>query len=245
MISKRFSLEREVYAEVGEMTSTSPENIRIVIIDSNRLVRAGLRMLIENQPGFFVPHEADTCKEGLQFLDGSPTQIILFNLDSNGGNQLDELPLLLAGPQSPLVILLADALDPGVYGRAVSLGVKGVVGNTQSTDVLFKAIRAVHQGSIWLDRSMMATAIANLSREMKEAQSDPERNKISTLTERELQVVRLVCLGLKNKQVASQLFISQATVRHHLTSIFNKLDLSDRLELILYAFRQHLAEPPR
>src|SRR5262249_11545991 len=245
MISKRFSLEREVYAEVGEMTSTSPENIRIVIIDSNRLVRAGLRMLIENQPGFFVPYEADTCEEGLQFLDGSPTQIILFNLDSHGGNQLDELPLLLAGPMSPRVILLADALDPGVYGRAVSLGVKGVVGKTQSTDVLFKAIRAVHQGSICLDRSMMASAIANLSREMKEAQSDPERNKISTLTDRELQVVRLVCLGLKNKQVASQLFISQATVRHHLTSIFNKLDLSDRLELILYAFRQHLAEPPR
>lgn len=227
------------------MTVTSPENIRILIIDSNRLVRAGLRMLIENQPGFFVLAEADSCKEGLRFLDSNPTQIILFNLDSNGGNQLDELPQLLGGLENPRIILLADVLDPGVYGRAVSLGVKGVVGKTQSTDVLFKAIRAVHQGSIWLDRSMMASAIANLSREMKASKSDPERNKISTLTDRELQVVNLVCLGMKNKQIASQLFISEATVRHHLTSIFNKLDLSDRLELILYAFRNRLAEPPR
>jgi two-component system, NarL family, nitrate/nitrite response regulator NarL len=245
MISNHFSLERKVYGEGSEMTVTSPENIRILIIDSNRLVRAGLRMLIENQPGFFVLAEADGCKEGLQFLDATPTQIILFNLDSNGGNQLDELPQLLGGSEMPRIILLTDALDPEIYGRAVSLGVRGVVGKTQNTDVLFKAIRAVHQGSIWLDRSMMANAIANLSREMKDSKPDPERPKISTLTDRELQVVSLVCLGLKNKQIATKLFISQATVRHHLTSIFNKLDLSDRLELILYAFRNRLAEPPR
>jgi DNA-binding NarL/FixJ family response regulator len=103
----------------------------------------------------------------------------------------------------------------------------------------------VHDGGVWLDRVIMANAITSLAREMSASKSDPEQTKISTLTDRELQVVSLVCAGLRNKQIASQLFISQATVRHHLTSIFNKLDLSDRLELILYAFKNRLVQPPQ
>jgi len=245
MMSKRSSPAAEIYRERIDMSSSSPDYIRILIIDSNRLVRAGLRMLIENQPGFLVSAEAADSKELSQFLDASSAQIILFNLDSNGGNQLEELPQLLAMLQDPRIILLSDVLDASVYGKAISLGVKGVVSKTQSIEVLFKAITTVHEGGVWLDRAIMANAIASLSRQMRASESDPEQSKISTLTERELQVVSLVCVGLKNKQIASQLFISQATVRHHLTSIFNKLDLSDRLELILYAFRNHLAEPPR
>jgi len=245
MISKRFSLLPEIYRERSDMPFSSPENIRILIIDSNRLVRAGLRMLIESQPGLMVTGEADGYLEVLELLDANSAQIILFNLDSNGGNQLNELPQLLAMVHGPSVILLSDALDSGGYGRAVSMGVKGVVTKTQSTDVLYKAIRTVHEGGVWLDRVIMANAIASLSREMSASKSDPEQTKISTLTDRELQVVSLVCAGLRNKQIASQLFISQATVRHHLTSIFNKLDLSDRLELILYAFKNRLVQPPQ
>jgi len=244
MISKRFSLLPEAYRERSGMSSSSPERISILIVDSNRLVRAGLRMLIESQPGLMVLGEADGYRGILELLHANSPHIILFNLDSNGGSQLDELPQLLSVLQGPNVILLSDALDSRVYGRAVSLGVKGIVAKTQSTEVLYKAIRTVQEGGVWLDRARMANAIASLSQEMKASKSDPERTKISSLTGRELQVVSLVCVGLKNKQIASQLFISQATVRHHLTSIFNKLDLSDRLELILYAFRNHLAQPP-
>jgi DNA-binding NarL/FixJ family response regulator len=77
---------------------------------------------------------------------------------------------------------------------------------------------------------------------IRSKKSDPDARKIATLTRREREVVRFVAKGLKNKQIAKQLFISEATVSHHLTSIFNKLDILDRLQLIVYAHQHHLAE---
>ena len=91
----------------------------------------------------------------------------------------------------------------------------------------------------------MARVLSEISGSKKNKKTDPEAAKIASLTDREREVLTLIGEGLKNKEIADKLFISEWTVRHHITSIFSKLDVSDRVELILYAYKQGLAEPPR
>jgi DNA-binding NarL/FixJ family response regulator len=119
----------------------------------------------------------------------------------------------------------------------------GLVLKDKATEVLIKAIERVHAGEVWLDRSLTASVLSELSL-AETRKSNPEADKVATLTGREREIVELVSQGLKNKQIAERLFISEATVRNHLTSILSKLDLSDRFELALYAYRHHLAKPP-
>jgi DNA-binding NarL/FixJ family response regulator len=142
------------------------------------------------------------------------------------------------------VIVLTGGRDPEVHRRCVELGADGLLLKDKASEVLIKAIRKVHAGEDWLERSMMRGALAQMRNQGGKEQADPEAAKIATLTEREREVVALVGLGLKNKQIAERMFISDTTVRHHLTSVFSKLGVSDRLELVIYAYRHKLAKPP-
>jgi len=114
----------------------------------------------------------------------------------------------------------------------------------QAADLLLKAIKKVHAGEVWIDRSMMSSVLSDVRSERHE-ETDPEAPKIASLTPREREVIALVSEGLKNKLIGERLFISETTVTHHLSSIFSKLDVSDRLELIIYAFRHGLAKIPK
>jgi len=114
----------------------------------------------------------------------------------------------------------------------------------QSASTLVKAIERVHAGEAWLDRSTTASLLLELSPRNRAAKPDPELAKIASLTEREREVIKLVGKGLKNKQIAEKLFISNITVHHHLTSIYSKLDVSDRLDLLIYSYRNGLAHLP-
>src|SRR6185503_12420925 len=137
------------------------------------------------------------------------------------------------------VLVLTGLKDAEAHRQAVKLGAVGVVLKDQAPEVLIKAIKKVHAGEVWLDR----TTTGNLFHEMTQTSGelDPEKSKINSLTEREFQVIQLIAEGLKNKEIAKRLFISETTVTHHLSSIFSKLDVSDRLELVIYAFAQKLA----
>jgi DNA-binding NarL/FixJ family response regulator len=112
----------------------------------------------------------------------------------------------------------------------------------QAAEVVIKAIEKVHRGEVWLDRTLTASVLSERTREARDQQEDLAR--IASLTEREREIVALVCQGLRNKQIAEKLFISAATVRNHLTSVLSKLELSNRVELAMYAYRQRLAKPP-
>jgi DNA-binding NarL/FixJ family response regulator len=108
-----------------------------------------------------------------------------------------------------------------------------------------KAIERVHAGEAWLDRSLTASILRDLSPGTRSKKQDPDERKISSLTDREREVIRRVGEGLKTKQIAERLFISEITVHHHLTSVYSKLEVADRLELLIYAYRNGLADLPR
>jgi DNA-binding NarL/FixJ family response regulator len=225
------------------MNDSPSAKLRILLVDDHLVMRAGLRLLIENQPGMTVVALASNREEALKLAACESPDLILLDLELGAESGLTFLPELRAAAPKARVLVLTGLKDAEAHRQAVRLGAVGVVFKDQEAEVLIKAIEKVHAGEVWLDR----TTTGNLFHEMTQnsGEVNPEQSKIKSLTEREFQVIKLIAEGLKNKEIAKRLFISETTVTHHLSSIFSKLEVSDRLELVIYAFAQKLATMPR
>ncbi len=224
------------------MSDTKP--IRIMIVDDHAIFRAGLRMLIDDQPEMVVIGEAGNRAEALAIAAREQPGIILLDIDLGGESALDLLREMFDACSDARVIILTGVRDPEIHRRAIALGAVGLVFKEQAASVLVQAIEKVDAGEVWLDPSMMARMLIESSRSNKVKEDDPEAARIALLTGREREIITLVAQGLSRKQIANSLFISEATVRNHLTSILSKLDLRDRFELAFYAYRHGLASPP-
>lgn len=216
--------------------------IRIVILDNHALVRAGLILLIEGKPGISVVGEAGNLSDGLQIISNLKPDIVLLELNLAEVASLDIISSIFSASDKSRLILVTGTSNPLVIQQAIEEGVVGVIFKTQSPDMLMKAIEKVHSGEVWLERSMIANVLSRLSRNNKPVKASSESENINELSEREKQIVRLIGQGYKNKRISTQLSISETTVRHHLTSIYNKLGVSDRLELLVYAHRHGLVK---
>jgi two-component system nitrate/nitrite response regulator NarL len=222
------------------MTVLTKEPIRIVILDNHTLFRAGLRYLIENHNGMEVVGEAGSCGEALEIIANLKPDIILLELNLTGPSNPEILSLIAKASEGMRLILVTETNDPKIHQKAVEEGIVGVVYKTQSPEILLKAIEKVDAGEVWLERSLIANVLSRLSRKQPSSKVDPELESINRLSEREKEVVKLIGRGLKNKRISTELCISETTVRHHLTSIYSKLGVSDRLELLVYAHRNGL-----
>jgi two-component system, NarL family, nitrate/nitrite response regulator NarL len=191
-----------------------------------------------------VVGEAATRAEALELAARSQPDIILLDVYLGSGSSLNWLPELRAAAPQARVLLLTAVSDRAEHRRAVRLGAVGIVLKDQAAGVLATAIEKVYAGEAWLDRAMVATVLSDMVVAGTEPAPDPAKAAIATLTERECEVVSLVAEGLQNKQIAQRLSISETTVTHHLTSIFNKLGVASRLELVIFAYRHGLAKPP-
>jgi two-component system nitrate/nitrite response regulator NarL len=223
------------------MGTTNLQAIRVLLIDDHALVRACLRMLIESHPGLRVVGEAAVPPDALAAAVQEHPDIILLDLDLGETNGLDLIPSLRSAVPEAHVVVLTGVRDPALHREAVRLGAVGIVLKEKAADVLFQAIAKVHGGGIWLDSVLVAGVLGEMTRLGGSPTTDPETTKISSLTAREREVIDLIGQGLKNQVIADRLCISEATVRHHLTSIFAKLSVVDRLELVVYAYRHGLA----
>jgi DNA-binding NarL/FixJ family response regulator len=226
------------------MVTSGKKPIRVMLVEDHPVVRAGVRMLIQNREGMTMVGEADNRSEAVAIAGSEHPDIILLDLDLGDESGLDLIESLLEASGQGRVIILTGTRDAEGHQRALSLGAMGVVHKEKAPEALLSAIEMVHAGEAWLDPSLAARLLGAVSKASKPKKPDPEAERIATLTEREREVVRLIGEGLKNKQIAEQLFISEWTVRHHITSIFSKLEVSDRVELIMFAYRQGLAKPP-
>lgn len=222
--------------------SVAANPIRIVLVDDHALVLAGLRMLIESQPGLAVIGEASNSDEALAVVAREQPEIVLLDLDLAGRSGLDLIPDLRTASPASRIVVLTGLRDAAAHQQAVRSGARGVVLKEMAADVLVKAIEKVHAGEAWLNRTMIADVLAELPRAKEK--EDPEGPRIRSLSAREREVLALIGEALSNKKIAERLCITETTVRHHLTSIFAKLGVSDRLELLVYAHRHKLVPPP-
>ena len=215
--------------------------IRLLLVSSHPVVRAGLRMVLNNRLGLTVVGETAAPAEAVRAAGCEHVDIVLVVEDLTEGC-LNALPLLVRACHPAHVIVFADTFgDPANERAAVMAGVRGLVSKDASLDTLINAIEKVQAGELWLSR-LLAAALSDLAR----PHSGREHPHVApagllSLTRREVEIIALICDGLTNLQIANRLCISETTVRHHLTSIFAKLDVGDRLKLAVYAYRHGLA----
>jgi two-component system nitrate/nitrite response regulator NarL len=224
------------------MSAPVSEPIRILIVDDHAILRAGLRMLIDQNPAMKVIGVAGNSSEALALAASEQPNLIILDILLGEEDGLTLLPELREAATNARVLVLTGLRSSESQRRAILAGAMGVVLKEHAAEVLIKAINKVHQGEVWLDRSIMGSVLDKMT---QPPQIDPEKARIGSLTDRERQVIALIAEGLKNKQIGERLFISETTVTHHLSSIFAKVGVSDRLELIIYAFRYRLAQLPR
>ena len=213
-----------------------------MLVDDHVSIREALKLLIESREDLRVVGEASSVAEAREVFDRVKPQLVLLDLDLGGETGLDLIQEFSS--KGARVLVFTGIREQEQHQLCLRLGATGLIRKEESPNILLKAIEKVHRGEIWFDRSMMSDVLSNVLKQKNEKDSDPDAAKIASLTDRELQVIKLVSEGRKNKQIAERLFISDTTVRHHLTSIFSKLGVSDRLELVIQAYKYGLAKLP-
>jgi two-component system, NarL family, nitrate/nitrite response regulator NarL len=220
--------------------------IRIVVADDHPIFRDGLCKLLALEEDFEVVAQASDGRQVLEILQQFEPDILLLDLKMPGLDGLATLQRLQVAKNKTRVIVLTASDDKNEFVQAMKLGTSGIVLKQTATELLIKSIRKVHAGEIWLDSHTTAAVIrqfvaADDVPQPASSAAGPGRDRErSPLSQREREIVALVAQGFKNKEMAEKMFISEQTVKNHLHNIFDKLGVSDRLELALYAIHNNL-----
>jgi two-component system nitrate/nitrite response regulator NarL len=212
--------------------------IRLIVVSRHTLTRSALVRLIADHKPLQVLADAGNRLQALALAAQHAPDVILFESLPETDLWLDAIgPLLAAGGPQARVLVLTGLTDPDLHRQAIRHGARGILDLVHPAETLFRAIEFVHSGDVWMERKLVAEIVTSVV----SGSAGKAGARIDTLTRREREVVRLVSEGLKNKQIAERLSIADVTVRHHLTSIFAKLEVADRLSLVVFAFHHGLA----
>ena len=192
------------------------------------LFRAGVSCLVHRDPRFRVVAETSNEIAEVRAALAHDPRIVLIDADLS----CDVLENLLDCVAPRPAIVIAAALEAEACQRAIRHGASGIVFKTSDPGVLFAAIDTVYRGQVWLDRSLVP--------QLFDGEVPPPTN-VELLTPREREIVKVACTGVTNKEIAGRLLITEATVRHHMGSIFAKLGVTTRSELVGFAYRNNLA----
>lgn len=226
------------------MTLPSQNPIRILLIDDHQSFLWGMVKLIESDSANLkVIGTAADISEALVIAQREQPDIILLDIDLNGVNSLDSMPLLREVTNA-VVLILTGVRDPETQDRAILSGARGVVQKEESPEIILKAIRKVYEGEIWLGRAATGR-IFNKLLDHSNNPASPEATRIASLTAREREIIDVIIKQGRstNRQIASHLNMSEHTLRNHLSAIYSKLGVENRLELAMYAVKHRIGEP--
>jgi DNA-binding NarL/FixJ family response regulator len=216
--------------------------ISVLLADAPSVFQDGLRAVLSTQPDLSVVAESPNCLSMLDLAARYRPDIILFEPEG-----CDTAFSILRGLQAShlpcRVILLTATEDAYLLSQCVRFGVAGIVPKKSPTELLLKSIRKVNAGELWLDRVMTADLVRQLGeRPIPAPRNLPHRDTPVALSRREREVTALVSRGFRNREIADKLFISEQTVKNHMHNIFEKVGVTDRLELALYAIYHRIFE---
>ena len=213
--------------------------LRILIADDHRIFRDGLRKLLEAEKDFEVVGEAADGEEAARQVHALRPDVLLLDLAMPGAHGLDALREIGAD-QTTRTLLLTGAIEQSELVTALQLGARGVVLKDAATSVLIRAIRGVMAGEYWVGRDRVSGLVEALRAHLHPL---PSGREAFGLTDRELEVIAAIVAAYSNRDIAAKLQISEKTVKRHLTNIFEKLGVSNRLELALFAMNHRLPLP--
>jgi DNA-binding NarL/FixJ family response regulator len=219
---------------------SADSRIKLIIVDDHTLFREGIKKILALEKDIEIVGEAFDGEEVISVLNHCQPDIMLLDIKMERVNGLQVLPRIVE--QFPLlkVIILTAQVTSAESVKAIRDGARGIILKHAASEFLIKGIRKVAEGELWADSSTMTQVVDSLSRKYRVDRS-PEKGR-KELSEREIEVVTLVASGHRNKEIANKFFISEQTVKTHLSNIFQKLEVNDRLELALYAMRNGLVE---
>ena len=215
------------------------QEIRILIADDHSIFRDGVRKLLEAEGGFTVVGEATNGSEALDLVNQLQPDVLLLDISMPRLTGLEVLRRLSNQPAPLRTILLTASVEKSEIIEALLLGAHGVVPKQSASRMLFKSIRTVMAGEFWVSRDMVSDLVETLR---GPASSGLAGAKTMGLTRRELEVIAAVVEGQVNKDIAQTFHISEYTVKHHLTRIFDKLGVSNRVELAMFAVNHELVK---
>jgi two-component system, NarL family, nitrate/nitrite response regulator NarL len=227
-----------------DSTAASPavpsDPIAILIADDDPLVREGLRALLSSQPDFIVVGQVHDERDALRQLRKTTPDILLLDVAMLGPSGLDTLDAASNRSTSRAchTIMLTGATGKQDIVTWLRHGVRGILSRLSSIELIFKCIRTVHRGEVWIERNMMTPIVEALSCSMHHQRRPSPRD--FRLTRREHEILQLIMQGDTNRGIAGRLAVSEDTVKHHLTNIFDKTGASNRLELALFAVHHRL-----
>jgi two-component system, NarL family, response regulator NreC len=207
--------------------------ITIVLADDHSVVRSALRMLLDSEEDLEVVAEAGDVESAQRYVLGHRPSVLILDLNMPGGSSLEAIPTLLETSPDTAILVLTMQEDPASAREALSAGARGYVLKHAAGSELVQAIRAAAGGGTWLN--------PDLGARMAAAPPGPA-GTLAELSEREIDVLRLIALGHTNNEIAEQLYLSVRTVETHRARIQQKLDLSTRAELVRFALDHNLVD---
>ena len=216
----------------------SMSGIQVVLADNQPLTLSGLRSAVADHPDIQVLAECQSRECLMEAVRDHSPDVLMVSTEILE-EEMGALERLVMEMESTRVIVLTNRKDPDFLESALRCGARGIFQREWPVHEIPVAIRKVRSGGVWLEQ----TAAERVLEEILSRRKWPEKDesKISNLTAREHDVIELICQGLRNKEIALRLHISGATVSHHLTSIFRKLEVDDRTSLVIYSAKHGLA----
>ncbi|MCC7600351.1 response regulator transcription factor [Janthinobacterium sp. FW305-129] len=217
-----------------------------MLVDDHKTMLWGLEKMLEDAcPAMTVVASVSNIGDAVALAGSLQPDIVVLDVDLDGVCAVDSVPALVANGVTR-ALMFSGTRDQEVLARAVRSGARGVIGKEVAAEQLIDAIARVHRGELCLDQALLGSLLGALIKPVPApAAPDPEAARIALLTLKERKIVAMMVEGngALNKTIAQRAFISEQTLRNHLTSIYSKLDVANRLELYVYALKNGLAGP--
>jgi len=213
------------------------DRIRVLIADDHQLIRQGLKQVLELENDIEVIAQACNGEEAIQLAREFNPDVILMDINMPGTNGLQAIKQIKEEKISSRIIVLTIHEDREYLFKTIQMGAVGYVLKDAETTVLVEAIRSVHSGQSYIQPNMTTELVKEFNRI---TMSEKEKNDKNNLTAREIEVLKLIAEGLINKEIAKKLYISEKTVKNHLSNIFRKLNVSDRTQAAIYAVKHNI-----
>ena len=213
------------------------DKIRVAIADDHAMVRQGLKQILELEQDIAVVAQASNGEDAVKIAKENHPDVILMDINMPGINGLQAIKEIKDENIPCGIIVLTIHEDREYLFKTLQLGAQGYVLKDADPAVLVEAIRSVYRGQPYIQANMTKELVNEFSRVMS---NDKVKKDENTLTARELEVLELIAQGLINKEIAKRLYISEKTVKNHISNIFRKINVSDRTQAAIYAFKPNI-----
>lgn len=214
--------------------------IKVIVIDDHDLIREGLNRIISFEEDLEILGEGKNGDEALELVESKGPEVVVLDINMPVRSGLEALKEIKAKDKNIKVVMLTVENDKKTILEAIDIGADGYILKESAGSEIVNAIRNVYSGEKYIDRVLINTIFYNVKKDLK--YYNKEKEIINLLTGRELSILYEISKGLKNKEIAEKLFLSEKTVKNYITGIFKKIKVEDRVQATIFAIKNNIEE---